>query len=205
MTLKDLVLDESSTVKYKGVETVLWKLLYHGAEMLAGSKASTMISFRNSKCGLRKLWDTHKHEISGYTEPKYIELKRNEKGVVVLFYWTAELEKILEDTSVRAFLSRFGYTDFSIQGALHMLKERFDASCPHEVGVFLGYPLEDVIHFTDCPKEKCIFTGYWKVFCNAEQAKQTFKLYDQIKSDCAKMLHSGLMPSQVIKNLSPVH
>ena len=205
MTLKDLVLNEPTISNYTGLESVLWKLLYHGAEMLAGSKASTMISFRNSSSGLRHLWDTHKHEIAKYTEPQYIELKRNGKGVVVLFYWTSELEKILEDTSVREFLSRFGYTDFSINGALNMLKERFDASCPHEVGVFLGYPLDDVIHFTDCPKDTCIFTGYWKVFCNEEKARQTFKLYDQIKSECAKMLHSGLMPSQVIKNLSPVH
>lgn len=46
---------------------------------------------------------------------------------------------------------------------------------PHEIGLFLGYPLEDVQGFIENRAEgyKCV--GCWKVYGDEEYAKQEFR------------------------------
>ena len=48
---------------------------------------------------------------------------------------------------------------------------------PHEIGLFLGYPPEDVKGFIDNRAEgyKCI--GCWKVYGDEENAKRKFECY----------------------------
>jgi len=50
---------------------------------------------------------------------------------------------------------------------------------PHEIGLFLGYPPEDVDGFMHSSRVGCKHTGVWKVYGDVEKAKQTFALYDK--------------------------
>lgn len=43
---------------------------------------------------------------------------------------------------------------------------------PHEVGLFLGYPPEDVEGFIENKARSCKITGYWKVYSDEEKAKR---------------------------------
>ena len=77
------------------------------------------------------------------------------------------------------FLSAQGYTDFSGEGCLATLTRRL-AQCedfPHEIGVFLDYPLEDVIGFIHNRGSGFCCLGCWKAYSNAEAAEKTFALY----------------------------
>ena len=42
---------------------------------------------------------------------------------------------------------------------------------PHEIGVFLGYPLDDVIGFIE--HKPYYLVGDWKVYQNVNEAKET--------------------------------
>ena len=57
---------------------------------------------------------------------------------------------------------------------------------PHEMGIFLGYPLEDVRGFIRHEGKESRYTGYWKVYGDVTQAKQIFQAYDDAK-ECAVM------------------
>lgn len=57
----------------------------------------------------------------------------------------------------------------------HFLQE----SCPHEIGLFLGYPLDDVKSFIKNKGKNCICCRYWKVYHHPEQAQKTFRLIDE--------------------------
>ena len=47
-----------------------------------------------------------------------------------------------------AFLKNYGYHNFSVRDAIGQLQARFEQSeFPHEIGLFLGYPLGDVVGF----------------------------------------------------------
>ena len=48
---------------------------------------------------------------------------------------------------------------------------------PHEIGVFLDYPLEDVIGFIRNRGSGFCCLGCWKAYSNAEAAEKTFALY----------------------------
>ena len=54
------------------------------------------------------------------------------------------------------------------------------------MGIFLGYPLEDVEGFIRYEGKESRYTGYWKVSGDVTQAKQIFQAYDDAK-ECAVM------------------
>ena len=73
-----------------------------------------------------------------------------------------------------------GYTPWEAPGdCLRQLAARLclEEEFPHEIGLFLGYPPDDVegfIHYG--PKHsKCV--GDWRVYGNEEQAKRLFAQY----------------------------
>ncbi len=47
---------------------------------------------------------------------------------------------------------------------------------PHEIGVFLGYPVEDVASFIDCAGAESVSVGQWKVYHNNERAQKQFEV-----------------------------
>ncbi len=61
---------------------------------------------------------------------------------------------------------------------------------PHEIGVLLGYPLEDVIGFIE--SQSCIMIGTWKVYnSNPDEAQQRFKLYKSVREYFIKEVRNG--------------
>lgn len=62
---------------------------------------------------------------------------------------------------------------------------------PHEMGVFLGYPLHDVKGFIEHQGKNYLCSGYWKVYRNETKAKNTFKLYEAVKEMVLQMVDAG--------------
>ena len=94
------------------------------------------------------------------------------------------LEKVLSDKENVQWLSRFGYEsgDTLDEKVARMLK-RLSKPCgevfPHEVGVFLGYPLEDVQGFVRYGGREAKISGYWKVYGDEEKARRIFSEYEK--------------------------
>ena len=75
-----------------------------------------------------------------------------------------------------------GYNiDSSLDEMIARLKERFfhKTEFPHEIGLFLGYPIEDVKGFRKFGGSDCKMCGYWKVYDDVEQARRIFDSYDK--------------------------
>ena len=62
---------------------------------------------------------------------------------------------------------------------------------PHEIGIFLGYPLGDVIGFIDNAGKNSRCTGCWKVYCNECEAMRTFARFDKCRAVYQKMWAKG--------------
>ena len=60
--------------------------------------------------------------------------------------------------------------------ALDWLRQRLAAGqgFPHEIGLFLGYPVGDVAGFIRNRGKNCRCVGCWKVYCNECEARRTF-------------------------------
>ena len=90
------------------------------------------------------------------------------------------------------YLNNFGYRqDMDFNECMDHLKKRFENVFPHEIGIFLGIPLEDVKIFIEFPERECLLRGYWKVYFNLEEAKDKFKKYDMVKCNVIKDILYG--------------
>ena len=106
----------------------------------------------------------------------------------------------------KKFLLQLGYCDKEdLDEYLIILKRRYkEFNCPHELGVFLGFPLNDVKDFMGCKEKKCLSCGYWLVYNDLQEAKKVFSKYDKVKEHTVNYILNGDSSHKVaysIKNL----
>lgn len=105
----------------------------------------------------------------------------------LLLYKPKQLERYFKDKRVRRLLYKLGYTQFGLAQLLNVFKERYIAcrmsgeNFPHEMGLFLGYPVEDVEGFIQNNGENFLYTGYWKVYENAAEKAALFERFERAK------------------------
>ena len=120
-------------------------------------------------------------------------LRKTESWVLIYVYRRALLQQELSDLQNRAFLLSFGYPDGSLSLLLEHLRFRI-ATCvefPHEIGLFLGYPLDDVKGFWENMGRGCLFTDYWRVYANPEQKRKRFARFRQCSQVYEKLFAQG--------------
>lgn len=145
-------------------------------------KLATMMNLKNGNRALKDLWEKNKTLIGDSLGLDFFELKKGENFVLVYFFKKDKLDKKLSTSKVSEFLNLMGYKDCrQVCDYLNLLKNRFNDSCPDEIGVFLGYPLKDVIDFKDRDKKTCKCTGYWKCFNDEKSSRKAFEKFDETK------------------------
>lgn len=125
----------------------------------------------------------------------FLEALRVKKlRVLILVYRKSKLKEDLQKNGVAEFLSPYGYQNSSVAQCIENLKYRlaFREEFPHEIGIFLGYPLGDVVGFIENAghNSKCI--GYWKVYCNECEAMKLFAKYKKCENIYWKSFFCGL-------------
>lgn len=125
------------------------------------------------------------------------KLLREDKDRLLVYICHRErLENCLFLSEVRTFLKQFGYEYCSADEALEQLKGRMVGEFPHEIGVFLGYPLADVCGFLRDPGG-CILCGCWKVYENADEAAKTFERYRRCSACICRHMRNGKSLAQI--------
>ena len=89
-------------------------------------------------------------------------LRKTRDKALVYVYRANELARALRNDGVRRLLKSCGYARFDVSGALETLNLRLNDTnaFPHEIGVFLGYPLEDVLRFIENGGRNCLACGW---------------------------------------------
>lgn len=117
----------------------------------------------------------------------YRILYANDKKSVVMFYHRNMLEAQMRKSEVREYLTKFDYPQETLEEDLERFQRRMEQyyengeEFPHEMGIFLEYPLEDVESFIKNDGKNYLLSGYWKVYSQPERAKQTFRRMDAAK------------------------
>lgn len=185
---------------YDNMEYLFSTIARSAGPTIAKEKASSLITFSNNNRNLQSIWEQFKSTVEEKLDINYFELKKDKTSTIVLFYNEKKLDSILKEEKNIQFLKRFGYVnDMKLVDALILLSKRFENLCPHEIGIFLGYPVDDVAFFIDCPNEKCKMVGYWKVYHDIEEAKSIFKKYDDIKQNIISLIIKGIKPTEILK------
>lgn len=122
----------------------------------------------------------------------FVAVQRGDSGILLYVYHEARLRETLFHPAHRAFLRKRGYRYRSAQEAVEELKRRMAAeNFPHEIGIFLGYPLEDVEGFIRHPREGVQLTGCWKVYANVPEKEKQFARMKKCEACICSKLERG--------------
>ena len=75
---------------------------------------------------------------------------------------------------------------------------RMDGEFPHEIGLFLSYPPEDVRGFIENRAANYKLVGTWKVYGDVDKARETFKRY----RDCTENYRTRQKAGSSIEQLA---
>lgn len=169
------------------------QLILHCSPTLAGIKTANLFNYAFSS---KEDYNDSLYLANQTLNSKgvYIETLRIENtNALVFVYRKSLLTNELMRKDIKAFLEMCGYQGDSIDDFILKLKSRFEFSkeFPHEIGLFLGYPLPDVIGFIKNKGKHCKYTGHWKVYSDEYEAVKLFEKYQQCRNVYTRLFFKG--------------
>lgn len=153
-------------------------IVKHCAPTLAGLKIGNLFSYAYDNEAELEQQLRQNNKLLNNKGIYFRILRKKNKVALVYVYRAKKLQELMLDSDVQHFLHSIGYTDFSLNVCLDLLQTHL-ATCdfPHEIGIFLGYPLADVQDFIQHKGNNYKYVGYWKVYNNLNEALQTFEKF----------------------------
>lgn len=135
-------------------------------------------------------------QLADLLAPKGLSLRLIEVGggrVLCYMYRQAQVAVMLSGAQETAFLREQGYSSLTVSDAVDTLCDRLSTGgdFPHEVGLFLGYPVEDVIAFIENKGKNCLCCGCWKCYTNACAAQKAFDKFRKCTSVYKRLFACG--------------
>ncbi len=142
------------------------------------------------------------HSFNGILTPcglRMLPMKRCGGRALIYLYRPEKLSQDLADAEAVSLLKSFGYQNsHAAQQVVHLVKRlRESSQFPHEIGLFLGYPPEDVRGFIENRGRHCKYTGFWKVYADEQNACRLFENYRK----CTKIYSRKYAEGTSIKRL----
>ncbi|MDO5134258.1 MAG: DUF3793 family protein [Eubacteriales bacterium] len=129
---------------------------------------------------------------------RILPLRYSAERVLIYLYRPKQLEKDLAGKEAAELLERAGYRPGSATECVVELIHRLNdlkSEFPHEIGLFLSYPPEDVRGFIDHGgnrNEGCKLVGVWRVYGDEERARKLFEQYRKCTESFCKQLSEGV-------------
>ena len=178
-------------------EDIELQLAVQCAPLITGLKASNLLNI--SKTGICRLKEILRDSgISLYL------LKKEGDKITALLYDKERLETYFQEGEVKELLFATGYKDVSLRAVLLEFRLRYRTYMesrghfPHEIGLLLGYPAEDVEGFIKHRGKNYLCTGYWKVYANQAGKSETFKRFEYARESLVQLLSWGMKMEEII-------
>lgn len=123
----------------------------------------------------------------------------------IFIYIPELLERALARPGVLFLLRSMGYGGDSGSAYVRELIRRIQGSrsgrnlFPHEIGIFLGYPLEDVLGFWLSGGHSPLSEGEWKCYSDTERATQLQKIHKDAENVMRGALLAGSALEEVLR------
>lgn len=191
------------------VQGIDWKdiemqIAFHCAPLIAGLKLSNLLMLRNGD--LDRATDLLKRAGISY----FVVAVTNGKTAVLLFD-RHRLETYLWEEKVWQIFQDMGYQDHAMGKILYAFRQRYEGyfmrnqKFPHEMGLLLGYPVEDVKGFIRNGGENCLYIGYWKVYENLAEKMALFRQFEKARDMLMGLLSNGVTIVEIVQKRLLVH
>lgn len=163
------------------------------APTLAGIKTGSIYAcpYETRETLLREL-----RELNRRLSPRGLRIMplRFGKGRALLYLFRPEeLVRDLQCPCAQKILSEAGYRDLRLGNCMRCLIDRLQTQedFPHEIGLFLSYPPEDVQGFIDNRARNYKRICAWKVYGDEEMAQRTFEKYKKCTESYCRSFRAG--------------
>jgi hypothetical protein len=175
---------------------LFYLIAYQSAPVIEKTKPGVILNFTNDRLQkLNDLWRVQRDQLAELGSFVYRELRVTPQRTIVLFYCPDLLTDILNQRPVAQYLLSCGYREeLTIETALQDLTVRFQEKCPHEVGIFLGIPLPDVLGFIANGGKNAVAEGYWKIYHDVGCKMKLFAHYHEAKRRFVHFVKTGNQP-----------
>ncbi len=160
-------------------------IIRHCSPTLAGIKTGNMFTFAyTSAVSLKEDIREMNRRLKG-KGLRVLPLRISPQNALIYVYRPKRLESDLNNAIARKLLFNMGYTFLRGESCVVKLIDRIkkSESFPHEIGLFLGYPPEDVKGFIEQGARHCKLSGMWKVYSDENRAKTLFEEYKKCTED----------------------
>ncbi|MBQ8781121.1 MAG: DUF3793 family protein [Oscillospiraceae bacterium] len=189
-------------VKFNDEKCRFGKLLaFHTAPTLLGIKCASLISLAEDEYEIERQADIFNSRAAVKGLRSRILCSCGSRRLM-LIYNEKQLAKRLGDERAKALLVSCGYPEEGgVDEYLDTLAERIrqGGDFPHEIGVFLGYPMEDVEGFIENRGGNFKLCGCWKVYGCEESARRIFANYEKCRRFLCGKLDEGADIYQALK------
>lgn len=168
-------------------------IIRHAAPTLAGLKTGSLFP-----CAIRDRADFLKtlQEANRVLVPRglrLLPLRLEENKALLYLFRTSSLSRDLAQEQAREILCRAGYEESGCRPCLRELTRRLrnGDQFPHEIGLFLGYPPEDVQGFIRHRGREAKACGCWKVYGDEKTAQARFDAYKTCTARYCRLHEKG--------------
>lgn len=165
----------------------------HCSPTLANLKTASLFSCSyTSEQDLLQL--THGWSTAFQPKGVLVRVLRMKAGKALIYVYRPErLSRDLRRPGVKEFLTSCGYTSISLEYALERLSARLSCNdeFPHEIGLFLDYPLGDVQGFIQNGGANYKCSGCWKVYCNECETEKRFQKFQKCRGVYLRLFGCG--------------
>ena len=179
----------------KNIET---QLALQCAPVITGLKPANLLIIDNySVMGLQTIMEE--------TSLSCYQLLKTEQKTIFFLYNARLLRTYLAGARIMDFLRKLGYKNMDLENILALFQLRYKAyksgsqPFPHEMGLLLGYPLEDVEGFIKNEGRNSLYTGCWKVYSNLPEKVKLFAAYERAKETLLYQIANGISMLDIMK------
>lgn len=187
-------------VQKMDISSVETRLALQCAPVITGIKPANLliVSSGDELTINRILKDTSLH---------YYRLFPQDNKTIYLLFEHSLFMMYLYKPKVQHMFQAYGYGDLTLNGILETFQCRYETyrrnggDFPHEIGLLLGYPIEDVEGFIANKGKNYLYAGYWKVYENVEEKKLLFEAYESAKDGVLLLVANGYKMKSIIRGI----
>lgn len=179
--------------KYNDVFPILHLVDLLGATLM-GVKPAKLLNIDHWQKNNNFDWGFCKYCILENKKINLVEITEGKKIKKVFFYHIKTLDNILRNSSNLEFLKKLGYPQiYSLENYVNFIAHKLKKDkIPHEIGLFLGYPLKDVLGFMGYKYKKPVMVKGWQYYGDSEESFQRYQEFWNARSQFREIFIENL-------------
>lgn len=179
-------------------------LVQNGSPTLAGIKTGNLFTcpYTDRRQTMRELRMLNRKLVPKGV--RILPMRYSAERVLVYLYRPSRLEKDLAGKEAVELLEKAGYrhenADQCVIELIHRIND-LESEFPHEIGLFLSYPPEDVRGFIAHSENRsvdCKLVGAWRVYGDVQKARKTFEAYRKCTESYCRQWSSGVPLTKLV-------